>query len=282
MGTLGFTKRKVYFALSIYAAAAILVLFCLLPVAWMLSTSFKTYSETFATPPHWIPRVFTFEPYMNMWRIQPFVRYFMNSVIVATATTLLAVLFAALAGYGFSRCTFKGANMLLVFTLVTQMFPSIVLIVPYFIVMSRFGLINSYPSLIIAYMSFSLPFCIWMLKGFFDTIPRELDEAAMIDGCSRLKAFLWVIVPLSLPGIFATILFSFLVAWTEFLFALCLTMTPDMATVTVGITSLVGQYRVYWNELMAASVVASIPTICLCIFLEKYLIRGLTLGAVKG
>ncbi len=121
-----------------------------------------------------------------------------------------------------------------------------------------------------------------MLKGFFDTIPRELDEAAMIDGCSRLNAFLRVVLPLSLPGIFATTLFSFLLAWTEFLFALCLTSTPDMAPVTVGIASLVGQYRVYWNELMAASVVASIPTILLCIFLERYLVRGLTLGAVKG
>ena len=171
---------------------------------------------------------------------------------------------------------------MMIFILMTQMFPGILLVIPYFSLMGAAGLLNTYPALVIAYTSFSLPFCTWMLKGFFDSIPPELDEAAMIDGCSRTSAFLRVILPLSAPGLVATAIFSFLVAWNEFLFAVVLTSTPGMYLVTVGIASNIGQFRIQWNDLMAASVLATLPTIILYAFLERYLVQGLTAGAVKG
>jgi len=162
------------------------------------------------------------------------------------------------------------------------MFPGVLLVIPYFLLASRLELFNTYPALFIAYTSFALPFSMWMLKGFMDSIPTDLDEAAMIDGCGRLGAFLRVVLPLALPGVAATALFSFLVAWNEFLFAVALTSKPDMYLVTVGIASNIGQFRVQWNDLMASAVLASIPTIVLYVFLERYLVQGLTAGAVKG
>lgn len=276
-----FKKMKLRMAL-IYFGLIALSIFSLLPFAWMISTSFKNLSETFNTPVNWIPKVFTMESYKNIWTIQNFGVYFKNSAIAASFSTLFSVILAALAGYGFSRFRFKYGKSLMVFVLVSQMFPGILLVIPYFSMTSKMGLINSYTALIIAYTSFSLPFCLWMLKGFFDSIPIQLDEAAMVDGCSRLKTFFHIILPVSLPGIAATVIFAFLQAWNEFLFALVLTTTPKMYTMTVGIANNIGQFRIQWNDLMAASVVATLPTIILYSFLEKYLVQGLTAGAVKG
>jgi ABC-type glycerol-3-phosphate transport system permease component len=248
----------------------------------MVSTSLKPADATYVIPPAWIPDQITLDSYRLVLSLHNFPRYFLNSGIVSIATTLSALVFAAMAGYGFSRFRFRGSNVLMVSILVTQMFPGILLVIPYFSLMSNVGLFNTYPALIIAYTSFALPFCIWMLKGFFDSIPAEMDEAAMIDGCSRLGVFLRVVLPLSLPGLAATAIFSFLLAWNEFLFALALTASPDMYVVTVGIASNIGQLVIEWNHLMAASVLATIPTIALYAFLERYLVQGLTAGAVKG
>ncbi len=265
-----------------YFALLWLVVYCLFPLAWMISTSLKPTEDTYVIPPLWIPTHPTLHSYRMILGIQNFPRYFLNSGIVSLSTTVLAMLFAGFAGYGFARFRFRGSRVLMIFTLMTQMFPGILLVIPYFSLMSATGLLNTYPALVIAYTSFSLPFCTWMLKGFFDSIPAELDEAAMIDGCSRTSAFLRVILPLSAPGLVATAIFSFLVAWNEFLFAVVLTSTPDMYLVTVGIASNIGQFRIQWNDLMAASVLATLPTIILYAFLERYLVQGLTAGAVKG
>lgn len=265
-----------------YFALLWLVVYCLFPLAWMVSTSLKPTEDTYVIPPLWIPPHPTLNSYRMILGIQNFPRYFFNSSIVSFSTTVLAMVFAGLAGYGFSRFRFRGSRVLMIFTLMTQMFPGILLVIPYFSLMGAAGLLNTYPALVIAYTSFSLPFCTWMLKGFFDSIPAELDEAAMIDGCSRTSAFLRVILPLSAPGLVATAIFSFLVAWNEFLFAVVLTSTPGMYLVTVGIASNIGQFRIQWNDLMAASVLATLPTIILYAFLERYLVQGLTAGAVKG
>ncbi len=265
-----------------YLALVWLVVYCLFPLAWMISTSLKPTEDTYVIPPLWVPPNPTLKSYAMILGIQNFPRYFLNSGIVSLSTTVLAMVFAGLAGYGFARFRFRGSRALMIFTLMTQMFPGILLVIPYFSVMTVTGLLNTYPALVIAYTSFSLPFCVWMLKGFFDSIPAELDEAAMIDGCSRTSAFLRIIVPLSAPGLVATAIFSFLVAWNEFLFAVVLTSTPDMYLVTVGIASNIGQFRIQWNDLMAASVLATLPTITLYAFLERYLVQGLTAGAVKG
>jgi multiple sugar transport system permease protein len=174
----------------LYLALLWMTVYCLFPFGWMLSTSLKASEATYVIPPAWIPENVTLESYRVVLGLHNFPRYFLNTGIVSVATTVAALVFAAMAGYGFSRFRFRGSNVLMIVTLVTQMFPGILLVIPYFSVMSTVGLFNTYPALVIAYTSFALPFCIWMLKGFFDSIPVELDEAAMIDGCSRAGVFL--------------------------------------------------------------------------------------------
>ncbi len=256
--------------------------FCLFPLAWMIATSLKVFEETYVTPPTWWPAHPTLQAYGTIWSIQSFSTYFVNSSIVAGITTVVSLVLASLAGYGFSRFRFPGAGSLMGFILATQMFPGVLLVIPYFLMSSKAGFFNSYQVLIIAYTSFALPFCVWMLKGFFDRVPRELDEAALIDGAGRFGAFFRVALPLAMPGIVATAIFSFLVAWNEFLFAVALTSSPQMYLLTVGIASNIGQFRIQWNDLMAGAVVATVPIILLYAVLERYLVEGLTAGAVKG
>jgi ABC-type glycerol-3-phosphate transport system permease component len=275
------TQGKVWFLVWLHLLVLGLAAFSLFPFVWMITTSLKPLNEVFAFPIRWWPVRVTVESYVSVWGIQSFSRYFANSTIIGLSATLLSVTFAVLAGYGFSRFRFRGSRFLMILVLVTQMFPGIMLVIPYFSMASKVGLINTYELLIITYTSFALPFSIWMLKGFFDSLPRELDEAALIDGCSRFGALRRVLLPVALPGIAATTVFSFLLAWNEFLFALVLLTTPQMYTITLGIANNIGQMRVQWNDLMAASVIATIPTIILYGFLEKYLVSGLTAGAIK-
>jgi multiple sugar transport system permease protein len=254
----------------------------LFPLYWIVVTSLKTIPETYLWPPTLWPKQLTFEGYAKIWTYSNFSRMFINSLIVAISSTLFSVVLASLAAYGFSRFKFKGNKVVLFFFLFTQMVPAILLLLPYFIMMRKIDMINSYGALIIAYTSFSLPFCTWMLKGFFDSIPKDIDEAAMIDGCNRIQTLWNVIMPLALPGIAATTLFGFLVAWNHYLFAMGLTTTPDMYTLPVGIASLNGEFRVAWNEMMAGAIIASLPALVLYLLLQKWFVKGLTAGAVKG
>ena len=268
--------------LAQYAALAALAVFCLFPVAWVGVSSLKDLSETFRIPPVWLPRHPTLQNFVAVLTLRSFGRYFLNSFIVSGATTFLSIVLASLAGYGFSRFRFRGARVLMVAVLAAQMFPGLVLIIPVFTLASRVHLLNTYVVLILAYTSFSLPFCVWMMKGFFDGIPQELDEAAVIDGCTRMGVFARVVLPLSLPGLVATAIFSFLVAWNEFLFGVVLATRENMYVVTVGIASTIGEFQVRWNELMASAVLATVPTLVLYSLLERHLVRGLSAGAVKG
>jgi multiple sugar transport system permease protein len=260
-------------------AVAVLVLF---PILWMVSTSFKTDVEIVRFPPTLLPEAPTTAAYVKIWQLKSFGRFFWNSTVVSAISTTCSVLLAALAGYGFSRFSFRGSRLLIFVFLVTQMVPAILLLLPYFMLMRQLGLLNSYTGLVLAYTSFALPFCTWMLKGFFDAIPREVDEAAMIDGCSRGQALVRVVGPLALPGVAATALFSFLVAWNHYLFALGLATSPDMYTLPVGIASTIGEFRIAWNELMAGATIASVPILVLYAALERQFVEGLTAGAVKG
>lgn len=254
----------------------------LFPMYWIVVTSLKTIPETYSWPPTFWPKQITFEGFSRIWTYSNFSRMFLNSMIVAVSSTVFSVIMASLAAYGFSRFKFKGSQFVLFFFLFTQMVPAILLLLPYFIMMRKLDMINSYSALIIAYTSFSLPFCTWMLKGFFDSIPKDIDEAAMIDGCNRLQTLWQVILPLALPGIAATTLFGFLVAWNHYLFAMGLTTTPEMYTLPVGIASLNGEFRVAWNEMMAGAIIASLPALVLYLLLQKWFVKGLTAGAVKG
>ncbi len=261
------------------AVAAIVTVF---PFYWMLNTALKPTSEVFLSPPSFVSRNWTLAAFETLLTLRPFARYFLNSLIVSLGSTLLSVTLAALAAYGFTRFHIRGASALIVFLLFTKMLPETLLIIPYFRLMSELGLINTYAALILAYSSFALPFSVWMLIGFFRSIPREIDEAAIVDGASRLVAFFKVVLPLSRPGLVAVALFTFLISWNSYVWALVLTTDPQMFVLSVGIANMVGEYRVQWNELMAGAVIAAAPVMVLYALLERHLVSAITAGAVKG
>lgn len=257
----------------------ILVVF---PFYWMINTSLKPSSEIFLSPPTFVSSNWTLDAYVSILTERPFARYFLNSLVVTLGTTVLSVTLAAFAAYGFTRFFPRGATPFVVFLLFTKMLPETLLIIPYFQLMSSVGLLNSYFALILAYSSFALPFSVWMLIGFFRSIPRDIDEAAKIDGASYLQTFFLVILPLARPGLVAVALFTFLIAWNSYLWALVLTTDASMHVLSVGVANMVGEYRVQWNELMAAAVIAAVPVMLLFSFLEKHLVNAITAGAVKG
>jgi len=248
----------------------------------MISTSLKTNTEAYTIPPTWWPHAPTLEEgYGKVLLWTNFPRYFLNSTIISLGTALLSTFIGALAGYGFSRFFFKGRATLIGIILATQMLPGVLLVGPYFKMLAKVHLYNTYPGLILAFTTITLPFSTWMMKGFTDTVPVELDQAAMVDGCSRFGAFLRVILPVIAPGMVATIIFAFLLSWGDLLWVLCLTSTDSMSTVTLGLSRLVTQFRIIWPQLMAGSVVGALPPVILYLLLQNYLVKGLTGGAVK-
>jgi multiple sugar transport system permease protein len=205
-----------------------------------------------------------------------------NSLIVASLTTLVTVTVASLSSYGFTRLRTKSASTVFYLILSTQMFPLALLIIPIFILISRFKLLNSYPGLVLSYLAFALPFCIWYLRSYFEKIPIEIEEAALVDGATRPQILRHIIIPLSIPGIVATGFFAFLTSWDEFLFALTLTNRNNMRTVPPGLViSYVGEFGYRWPEMMAASLTVSIPVLILFLIFSRYIISGLTEGSIK-
>ncbi len=256
--------------------------FVLIPVLWMISTSLKTEPETFAIPPRWIPETVTLASYKAMWVDYPFLYYFRNSIIVTLTAVVISISISCLTGYGVTRFRFRGKESFLGFVLLTQMFPSVMLLVPYYKVLNTYGLNNTLIGLSLVYISFTVPFCSWMMVGYFKTIPLELDEAAIIDGCSRWQAFVKIPLPVVIPGVASSAIYAFVTCWNEYMFANLLMADGKLKTVSVGIAELNGYYKIMWNDLMASSVVASIPLVIGFIFLQKYFIGGLTAGAVKS
>jgi multiple sugar transport system permease protein len=265
----------------IWVFLIVVCVYCLFPFVWMLSTSLKTEAEAFRIPPTWIPLEPTIDSYIGIWVRKNFGIYFTNSTIISLATAVFSTFFGALAGYGFSRFFFKGRRFLIGFFLATQMLPGVLLVGPYFKILSRVGLYDTRSGLIIAFLTICLPFSTWMMKGFIDKVPDELDQSAMVDGCSRMGVFFKIILPIVAPGMVATILFAFLLAWGDLLWALCLTSSEPMITVTLGIARTIGEFRIIWPMLMAGSLVGGMPAIILYVFLQRLMVQGLTAGAVK-
>jgi multiple sugar transport system permease protein len=262
----------------------IALVFFMFPVIWMFLTSFKTEAEYFSYPPVFIPEDFSFRNYFNAMAFPPDGRGGLqglrDSLIIASATTLASVIIGSLAAYSLSRFKTGGENFSF-WILSTRMFPPVAAALPLFLIFKEIKLLDTHLALIIANTVFALPFVIWLLKGFFDELPVELEEAAMIDGCSHWGAFTRVALPLVTPGLVATALFSFIFAWNEFMFALLLTRR-SVRTLTIIVPSLVGGHEILWGEIAAIGTIAIIPGIILALILQRYLIRGLTMGAVKG
>ena len=267
-----------------YAALAVAALAALLPVYWMLTISLKSEADQFAVPPIWFGFRPTWAHYYETFFVRPFGRYLVTSAVVAVSATALALLAGTLAAYSLSRFRLPGGwqERLSFWIISTRMFPPIVTIIPLFLMMRDLRLLNTISALIIVYTGFNLPFVIWMMRGFFEEIPRELEEAAMVDGDSRLGALRRVILPLVAPGLAATAIFCLITCWNEFLFALILTQTDAAMTLPVGIAGRVTQYEIKWGAMSAAGIVAMIPSLVFALAVQRHLVRGLSLGAVKG
>jgi multiple sugar transport system permease protein len=271
--------RSAKYALSIAAGIAAVV-----PVYWMLTISLKTEVDQFASPPKWFTFTPTLAHYYDAFSTRSFGKYLITSAIVSTLSTACAMVLGTLAAYGLSRFRLRGQldRRLSLWILSTRMFPPIVTAVPLFLMMRDLRLINTITSLVIVYTALNLPFVVWMMRGFFKELPRELEEAAMVDGDSRLGALVRVILPLVTPGLAATAVFCLIVSWNEFLLALVLTQTDAAMTLPVGIAGRVTQYEIKWGVMSAAGVVAMVPILAFALAVQRYLVRGLSLGAVKG
>jgi multiple sugar transport system permease protein len=261
-----------------------LTAFALGPFIWMLLTSLKDRKELYATPLRYWPQHPTFANYVDAWTspITPFSRFFLNSLWVCSVTMVATTAISVLAGYAIARFRFAGRDTLLLIFLATQMFPSVLLIAPLLTQWRALGLIDTYQALIYSNFTFTVPFTVWMMVGYFSSIPRELEESAMIDGCGQFGSLCRVVLPLAAPGIAATAIFAFVVSWSELLFAISFTTQTSMRTLSAGLLYMVGQYEVQWGPLSAGVIMSTVPVAVLFTFLQRHLIQGLTAGAVKG
>jgi ABC-type glycerol-3-phosphate transport system permease component len=266
---------------------AVVIVFALIlslsPVIVMLLSSFKTTTEVLLTiPPTFWPKHFVLENYPAVFEIVPFARYMLNSFLVAIPATLLAMSCASLAAYSFSRLRFPLSGVLFLVVLAAQMMPGSSLVIPTFDLLRKLGLRDNLLGLVIIYASIALPLSTWMLYGYFKSIPREIEDAALIDGCNRGQIFVRVAFPLVAPGLAAVGMFTFLVSWNEFVYALVLMNTTSHYTISVGLARFMTEYSTYYNRMGAGSIIASLPVLIMYVLTGRYLISGLMAGAVKG
>ncbi len=276
------SKKKKNKLAATYAVLIFMASFIVVPVLWMISTAFKTEPQTYYPQPKWIPDPFSLDSFRKFFNTYNFGRMTLNSLVVCLSAMVICVACACLAGYGVTRFRFKGRKQLMSFLLITQMFPGVMLVVPFYAVLSRYNLVNSLFGLVVVYAATNIAFSTWMIVSYFKTIPLELDEAARVDGASSFRIFWNIILPLIVPGIAAVAMFVLFNGWNEYMFSSVLVSKDELKTLTVGIISLNSQYQIKWNDLMAASSISSLPLVILFVSFQKYFIAGMTGGAVKS
>jgi multiple sugar transport system permease protein len=253
------------------------------PLLWMVVTSIKPQTELFQIPPRILPGSVTIVACLSLIEDTPFLSYFRNSMMLATSTTIVVVAVGTLGAFSLVRFSYRGRETLAGLVLFTYLLPSVVLIIPVYLLMVRVGLADTLSSLVVAYTTFALPYALWLLRSFMRGIPADLEAAALIDGASRIGAFFDVILPQALPGIISTALFTFILAWNEYLYALVLVHSDSVRPLTTGVMNmLITSFNIEWSLLMAASVMMSIPLIIIFAFLQRHLTSGFGAGGVKG
>ncbi len=268
--------------IMLWTGMVIAALFSGLPILWLVSSSLKANQNIFAVPPKLVDESFSFGAYIAVLMDSEKVRFFINSYGIAAIVVALTLLIALLASYSFSRFSFPGKKILNTIIISVQAVPPITLLIPYLVLVVQLKLYDTYAALVLTYVVFTLPYAILMLTGYLNTLPKELDEAVLIDGGSRFMALWRVLVPSCLPGLVSVGLYTFIQCWNEYLYALTLTKTNATRTVPIGIASLMGQYAFEWNQIMAMSILGSLPVIVIALFFQKYFISGMTAGAVKN
>ena len=266
----------------VWLAGLAITLFAIFPIVWALLTSLKEEAAIITTQMQYIPESITFQNYVDIWTRSNFPILLTNSAITTAMTVVICATLGTLASYAIARFQFRGRRELMLFYLVIRMFPAVMIIIPLFILMRNVGLLDSRLGLALAYTTFLLPVFIWMMKGFFDAVPLELEDAARIDGCSRIGAMMRVILPLVVGGLVATAVFVAIGAWNEFLFALMMTTSTGSRTWPVGLQLMVGEFQLPWGTLAAGGIVSIVPVVILFALVQRALVRGLTAGAVKG
>jgi ABC-type glycerol-3-phosphate transport system permease component len=259
----------------------LLIAATLFPLYWLIASSLTPEAGLFEAP-SLVPRAIVFDHYRALFDLRSFWIPIRNSLVVAGATTAVAVPLGGLAAYALARLRFRGKAALLAFVLAVSMFPQISLVAPLYLLLRSLHLINTYPGLVLPYLTFAMPLTMWLLVGYFRQLPRDLEEAALVDGASRMRALFEIVVPLAAPGLATTAILTFLYSWNEFLFALSFTLGPERYTVPVAIALFRGQYQVPWGQILAAAVVATAPVVAIVLVFQRRIVQGLTAGAVKG
>ena len=276
--------KAISLRIAAYVTIFIALVVTLFPVYWIAINSFKYDIDIFSIPPLWYPSSPTLKHYHAAFVVRPFLLYTLNSFIAAVATTIVAVTFGTMAGYALARFQYPGQmrRQLSFWILSTRMMPPIVTIIPLYLSFNFFHMLNTKTALVIAYTAFNLPFATWMMKSYFQDLPVELEEAAMVDGDTRWGAFLRVALPLARPGLVATAIFCLIISWNEFLLALIITLTEQSQTLPIGIAGRVTQYNTYWGEISASGFMSCVPIVIFAFIVQKHLVRGISFGAVKG
>ncbi|WP_100407414.1 carbohydrate ABC transporter permease [Bacillus solitudinis] len=275
-------KRYTFKQYGMFLIAILITTIFLFPIYWMVTTSIKPLQDVFSSPPMIIPETIQFQAYIkNLVEDQSILVYLKNSFIIAIGTSIFTLLLGLPAAYAMARFKLKGSGVFLLILLVTQMLPGIMMAMPLFIMFSKFNLLNSFPALIIGNTTLALPFAILIMRPFFLSIPKGLEDAAVIDGCNRFSAFIRVVLPLTKPTVLTVGTFSFLFAWGDLIFALTLATDETVRPLTMGLTKFIGQYGTQWDGLMAVSTIAAAPIIIVFILLQKYIVSGITAGSEK-
>jgi ABC-type glycerol-3-phosphate transport system permease component len=279
------TPKNNFFSLRgqfIYGCAVILAVSTAFPFFWMVSTSFKPLQEIFISPPNFLPVETTLANFERLFEQTRFLTYFRNSVFISLTTVILTIIIGSAGAYSLTRFQFYGREKIASLILFTYMFAPIMIVIPFYVLIKKIGLANTHIALIMAYTAFCLPFSLWLLRSFFQSIPLALEKAALIDGASRFQAVIYVVLPLALPGIIATSIFTFILAWNDYIFVRILITSDELKTLSVGIADLYNATVIDWGMIMAGSMLITIPVLIFFVFVQRYLIAGWGAGAMKG